>query len=162
MIIPEEMRRIDFLQKLGEQYLNQIAMMAQLKEYEAGSVLFPQGEDSQQIYFVLSGKVGLSVNEPDGSSVEVAQLGPGEILGWSPVLGRHSMTATARAVTRCRVASLDVKEIDDLCARDPRFGCAFLREIAVVVSDRLWATRRSLARRLSHRDVMTSALEGSD
>jgi CRP-like cAMP-binding protein len=156
------MKAIKFLQNLGEQHLNEIATMARLQECEQETVVFGQGQGSPFIYFVLSGKVGLEVEEPDGKSVTVSVIGPGELIGWSPVLGRHAMTATARAVTACRLAVLDVQEILDLCERDPGFGVAFLKQIALVLSERLWDTRRNLARALSHRPLLAASMEGSD
>jgi CRP-like cAMP-binding protein len=162
MITPEEMKDIDFLRNLGEPYLNQVARMANLKEYAEETVIFRQGQDSPFIYLVLSGKVGLRVEEPDGGSVEVLRVGPGDLLGWSPVLGRHAMTATAHATTRCQVAVLDVSQILELCESDPRFATAFLRRIALVLSERLRGTRLSLARALTHRPTLAASPEGSD
>jgi CRP-like cAMP-binding protein len=124
--------------------------------------VFRTGEASSFIYFVLNGTVDLEIEEPVGESRKVATAGPGELLGWSPVLGRRAMTATARAATRCRLAALDVGQLLALCERDPHFGMAFLRQVALVVSDRLSGTRRHLARALSHRGPLGAPPEGSD
>jgi CRP-like cAMP-binding protein len=162
MITPEEMKDIEFLHSLGGQHLNQVARMARLQEYEEGAVVFRQGQGSTFIYFVLSGKVALQIEEPGGASVDVSTVGPGELLGWSPVLGRHAMTATARAVTRCRLAVLEVQQVLELCERDPRFGVAFLWHTALALSERLWGTRHNLARALRHQPLLAIAPEGSD
>jgi CRP-like cAMP-binding protein len=162
MITPEEMKGIEFLNRLGGPHLDQLARMARLRECEEGEVVFRQGEGSALIYFVLSGKVGLQVGDSSGTSVEVSAVGPGELLGWSPVLGRHAMTATAHAVGRCRLAVLDVRQVLDLCERDPRFGAAFLWQTAQALSERLWDTRRNLARALRHQPALATAAEGSD
>jgi CRP-like cAMP-binding protein len=156
------MKEVEFLRNLGEEHQNQIARMAHLKECAEETVLFHQGQDTPFIYFVLSGHVGLRVEEPGGHSIEVSTEGPGELLGWSPVLGRHAMTATAHTKTRCRLAVLDVRQMLDWCEREPRFGIAFLRRIALVLSDRLWSTRLSLARALHHRPTLAAPAEGSD
>jgi CRP-like cAMP-binding protein len=156
------MKEVVFLRELGEEHLNRISRMAQVKEYEPDAVVFRQGQDSPSIYIVLKGQVSVRMEEAGGASVEVSLVGPGELLGWSPVLGRQAMTATARAVKRSRLAVLDVHQVLDLCERDPRFGIAFLRQIALVLSERLWGTRRYLARALSHRPLHVGPLEGSD
>src|SRR5262249_45334581 len=140
MITPEELKDIEFLHNLGGEHLNQLARMARLQECEEGAVVFRQGQGSAFLYFVLGGKVGLQVAETGGTAVEVSTVGPGEMLGWSPVLGRHAMTATAHAVTRCRLAVLDVRQVLDLCERDPRFAVAFLWQTALALSERLWDT----------------------
>jgi CRP-like cAMP-binding protein len=162
MINPEELKKSEFLQNLDERHLNAIIRMAHLKEYEPGSVVFRQGENVPFVYLVLSGKLGLQVENLGETAIEVSRVGPGELLAWSVVLGRHSMTATARAVTRCRLAVLDVKDLTALFEKEPRFEAAFVRQIASVVSDRLWDTRRGIARAISHRPLVSAHAEGTD
>jgi CRP-like cAMP-binding protein len=146
MILLNEVEQIEFLRNLGEPYLGQLARLAQLTEREEGSVLFREGQTSPFIYIVLKGQVNLDIEEPGDGSVGVYAAGPGDLVGWSPVLGRRGMTATARAATRCRLAALEVDKVLELCEKDPRFGVAFLRQIALVLSDRLSNTRRCLGR----------------
>jgi CRP-like cAMP-binding protein len=162
MITPAELKGIKFLQSLDEPHLNEIAAMARPQECKPDTVVFEQGQGSTYIYLVLNGKISLEIEEPDGKPVAVSTIGPGELVGWSPALGRHAMTATARAVTACQLAVLDVRQVLDLCERDPLFGVAFLRQIAVVMSDRLWDTRRNLARALSHRPLLATSMESSE
>jgi len=162
MITPDELKEFVFFRNLSDQHRAQIAKMARAKDCEADAVVFRQGQDSSEIYFVLGGEIGLHVEEPSGASDEVVRLGRGEFLGWSPVLGRHAMTATARAVSRARLAILNVNEVVELCEKDPHFGLAFMREIASTMSDRFWTARRNLAHALSHRPLYAGRLEGSD
>jgi CRP-like cAMP-binding protein len=145
MILPQEMPVLGFLQDLDEPYRNQLSRMARLQECLQGTVLFREGQDWPSLCFVLNGTVDLEVEEPAGESVEIDTVGPGDLLGWSAVLGHRAMTATARAATRCRLAVLDVRQVLALCERDPKFGLAFLRQIALVLSKRLDSTRRHLA-----------------
>jgi CRP-like cAMP-binding protein len=162
MIKPEELKQIEFLNRIGEPHLTQIVRMARLKEHEPGSVIFRQGENAPFVYLVLSGKIGLQLENLGETPIEVSRVGPGELLAWSPVLGRHAMTATARAVSRCRLAILDVNELTAVFQKDPHFEAAFLRQVASVVSDRLWDTRKGIARAISHRPLLSAESEGSD
>ena len=144
MVTPDEIREVEFIRNLGTEHLHLVARMAQLKEYDEGTVIFHQGQGSPFIYFILTGKVCIQADEPGGSSMEVSRLGGGELLGWSPVLGRHAMTATARALTPCRLAMLDVHQILNLCERDPQFGYELMCRTAMALAKRLSATRMQL------------------
>jgi len=159
MILPQEMDKIPFLRDLGGTYGNELARMAQLEERPAGAVIFRRGQDSSVLYFVLDGEVGLEFQVSPREIAEVHRVGPGDLLGWSPVLGRRSMTATARAVTRTRLAALSVDQIVHLCERDPLFGTAFHRQVAIVLSSRLDDTHRRLSQHLPRRPIPA---EGSD
>ena len=83
-------------------------------------------------------------------------MAEGDLVGWTPVLGQRTMTATARALTRCRLAVLDVKQVLTVCEHDPQFGMAFMRQVALVLASRLYSTRRCLAiaRTLSYRSPL--------
>ena len=164
MILPGELENVPFVQGLDEPHRNRVAQIAQLEECTAGTRLFRQGDESSCIYFVLDGSVRLEVEEPEGNSVEIACAGTGDLVGWSPVLQCGGMTATARATTRCRLAVLNVRLIRDLCESDPRFGMAFFRQIARVLSCRLSSTRRHLvlAHTLSQRSPFVSVADSED
>jgi CRP-like cAMP-binding protein len=164
MILTEELENTWFIRKLNAAHLNDLARIATRKECSPGTVLFEEGQDSPFIYCVLRGEVSLQVKEPYGESVEIDTVGPGEVLGWSPVFGRHSMTASAHAATECQLAVFEVKRINELFERDPHFGLAFLRQVGLGVSERLRSTRRALAlvRTLSHHSPYALRREGSD
>lgn len=162
MIEPDQLKDIAFLRNLSEQHIGQIAKIARLEEYQEGTILFRQGQSCPYIYFILSGEMALQVEESGGGSVEVARIGRGELLGWSPVLAHGAMTATARGVTPGQLAVLDVDAVHELSERDPRFGLAFLREIALIISERLWSARQNLARLQRHRPLLSANPEGSD
>jgi len=162
MIPVEEMERVEFVRGLGQTYLNQIAMKAQLRECSEGEVLFSEGQDSLFLYFVLNGQIGLEVRMPEGNQIQVTTAKEGELLGWSPMLGRRAMTATGRVKTPCRLAVLEVSTIQSLCEQDSRFAAAFHRQIALVLSDRLYATRRYLGRILCHMPPLAIIPEGSE
>lgn len=161
MVTIDRLTEVALLRNFSQPYIAKITEISRAEECPKGTVLFRQGQCCPSIYIILSGEFSLQVEEAGGSENEVARLGRGELLGWSPVLGGRPMTATAKALTSANVAVLDTKSIQELCERDPRFGMMFLQEIAAVISDRLWATRRNFGRLLRHKPAGTSP-EGSD
>jgi CRP-like cAMP-binding protein len=167
MFFLEELGCTRFADSLSEPHRRQLAIMGWLKECEEGTVLFEEEQDSPFIYCVLKGQVSLRVQEPYGESVEVDRVGPGELLGWSPVFGRHAMTATAVATSPCRLAVFEVSRIVELCERDPKFALAFLCQVGLHVSARLRSTRQALAlaRTISHHSpymLREEAMDGVD
>jgi CRP-like cAMP-binding protein len=162
MSLYSELKRVRFFKDLGDHHLSHVAEMAQLKDFPEGVILFREGEESPFIYFVLSGKVHLEVKVADGSSIGVYAAGPGELVGWSPVLGRRGMTATARAGTPCRLAAVPVDHVLALCDQDPLFAVAFLRQISLVLSERLGNTRRRVGQPSAARAPLGVTAESSD
>lgn len=76
------------------------ALLAELtrRELRSDELIFEQGQPSESIFLIESGIVSVSRNASDGSTVEVARLGPGQYFGEEASDGalRH---ATARALT---------------------------------------------------------------
>ncbi|HET6623951.1 MAG TPA: cyclic nucleotide-binding domain-containing protein [Gaiellaceae bacterium] len=83
---------------------------------EPGETLVEQGAPGDVLYLVLDGVLAVEV---DGD--EVAEIGPGAIVGEKALLEGGTRTATLRAQSRCRVAVIpadliDRKELETLSA----------------------------------------------
>ncbi|HAC45248.1 MAG TPA: hypothetical protein DCF65_04180 [Chloroflexi bacterium] len=81
-----------------------------------GKTLIEQGQPGDDLYLVLDGMFAVEV---DGK--QVAEIGPGAIVGERAILESGNRTATLRALTPCRVASVprryaDGKELIDIAA----------------------------------------------
>jgi hypothetical protein len=77
------------------------------RDLDTGEVLVEQGERSDDLYLLLDGVLGVEV---DGE--EVAEIGPGAVLGERAVLEGGARTATLRARTHCRVAVVPAELLD--------------------------------------------------
>lgn len=69
------------------------------RKLDEGEVLVEQGAEGHDVYLVLDGVLGVEVN-----GEQVAEMGPGTMLGERASLEGGIRTATLRAVTPCRVA----------------------------------------------------------
>jgi CRP-like cAMP-binding protein len=74
------------------------------------------------------------------------------------------MTATAKVTAPSRLAVFEVARLNELIQQHPQFGVAFLKQLALIVSDRLSATRRCRASFRDHFDSprINALREGSD
>ena len=77
------------------------------RKLDVGETLVEQGEPGNELYLLLD---GVLVAEVD--SEEVAEIGPGAILGERALLGTGTRTATLRARTPCRVAAVSADAVD--------------------------------------------------
>jgi CRP-like cAMP-binding protein len=107
MLLPEELEELSFFRQLPAGYVHQVAPMAQLKECASETTLFRQGESSPFVYLVLEGDVLIEFRYADDKRLPVQAVRPGELVGWSRLLGPNSTTATARTQGRTRRAVLD-------------------------------------------------------
>ena len=160
MVLEEELDNAAFLRQFTPAHQKKLAGLARLKEYQADDVIFGEGEHCPEVYLVLDGEVGLEIRVPGCGVIEVHRIGPGGLLGWSPVLSGGPMTATAVSATRCRLAALGADQIVALADRDPRFGLEFFHCMSAALAERLHATRLQIPD--SARDRFRGLAEGAD
>jgi hypothetical protein len=78
-----------------------------VRTLSAGDALVTQGEATSEVYLILD---GMFVVEVDGK--EVAEIGPGAVVGERAALEGGTRTATLRATTRARVAEVAPDQLD--------------------------------------------------
>lgn len=79
----------------------------QLRRFKVGDTLFRQGETGSEVMLILDGMVQVAVDGQD-----VAEAGPGSVLGERAALEGGVRTATVVAVTPVRVAVTHPTELD--------------------------------------------------
>ncbi len=90
--------------------------LSERRDLEVGDTLVEQGQPGAELYLLVDGVLVVVV---DGE--EVAEIGPGAIVGERAALEGGKRTATLNARTRCRVAVIpaeliDRQELEDLAA----------------------------------------------
>ena len=68
--------------------------------YEAERVIFSQGEAAESVFYILSGKVKLSVTSKQGKEAVVALLGEGDFFGEGCLLAQPSRLSSATPIIR--------------------------------------------------------------
>ena len=149
------LRRMSFLHDIEDQYLQALAPLAELRELRPGTVLFREGQSHPNIYLVIAGSVALDFRF---SSRVLQTVGPGELLGWTPILGGVEMTATARVLEPTQAVAIRASQLIALCEHNPRFGFEFMRQTARALSRRLNATKLQLLDVYSHNQPATPAV----
>lgn len=136
---------IPWFQQLSESHLDLLVNIANIVEIPKGQDLFKEGDEEDDLYIVVNGRVAIEIFAPGRGRVPLYTAEPLDVVGWSsvtPVVRKR--TASARAVFDSRLIALDATELRQLCDRDCALGCMFFRRIANVIAGRLMVTRLQL------------------
>ena len=88
--------------------------------YEAGEVIFRQGDKGDRLYILVDGEVEVVVANPEGAEETIlAHLGPGECFGEMALVGDNLRMATVRSCTSVNVLTLDRDAFQSLFAHLP-------------------------------------------
>jgi HlyD family secretion protein len=120
----------------------QTAVIGQPQELvcEDGETIFREGQTSDRVYQVLSGRVELTKQSP-GGSLPLAILGVDEIFGEMGVLDGSVRSASARALGRVRLRCWERDDFLRLLEERPENLLALLRK----VSERLRKTNEDMS-----------------
>ena len=124
-----------------------LATCIEERRFDSGQVVFRHGDVGDEIYFVGSGSVRISL-ALEGKNLHVASFGKGDFFGEIAFLdgGARSADAIAECPTKLFVVSR--KEFDRVATAHPRLGQSVFSSLA-----------RALALRLRHADAEISTLE---
>ena len=96
-----------FFKGLAEPYLQLLVGCASNVRFNAGELIFREGEEANQFYLIRHGKVALETSAPQRGPIIIQTLGEGEVLGWSWLVAPYRWRFDARAVELTRAIALD-------------------------------------------------------
>lgn len=96
-------------------------------QFKPNQMIFSRGDPGRDIYFVLDGRVRLSVLSAEGRELSFAHAGPGELFGEIATLDGGERTASATAIGAVTAMSLPQKALNDLIDSNSRLANAVIR-----------------------------------
>lgn len=129
---------------LAPHILAELAVLATRREFQPGAVIFREGTACDDLFLIKSGLVALDLQVPGRGLIRVLTIGPGELLGWSPLLGEGPMTATATALEQTAAFAISGSKLRSLCEKNYEVGFRIMQKVAAALSQRLTATRLQL------------------
>ncbi len=101
-----------------------------IEEYDARTVIFSEREPADVMYVVLSGEIELTLHdEPLGAE------GEGGIIGEMAMINAATRSATAKTISKVRLARLDREQFRSLITENPDFSL----HVMAVLANRLRA-----------------------
>ena len=87
--------------------------------FKTGDIIFAEGDAPSGAFLIECGRIEISTMQ-FGERRVLAELGPGMLLGEMAVIDDSPRTATARALTQCRLTPIDADQFAErLAAADP-------------------------------------------
>jgi CRP/FNR family cyclic AMP-dependent transcriptional regulator len=113
------------------------------RTYAANAILITEGDTSDTLYIVLSGRLKVFASSEDGRDVVLAELGPGEYFGELSLDGApRSVSVQALEACTCRV--IPGVEVRQFLTEHPEFAWHLMRKLIRMVR-RLTEQVKSLA-----------------
>lgn len=98
--------------------------------YRSGQTVFLAGTPASALYVIHSGQVKIFRSGPGGEVQVIRVLGPGEILGYRPLLANEPYASGAEAVEDSTLCVIPAALVRDLLRDMPEFAIELLAKLA--------------------------------
>ncbi len=120
------------------------------QRFRSGAALFREGERSEGVLAVLSGRVKVSYFTDEGQEIVLAMRAQGELLGELSTIDGEPRSATGTAVGPVEALAVTAEDFAEFLQEHPRVGLVLLRTL----SRRL---REATRRRIEYGSLNTTA-----
>jgi len=109
--------------------LDKVMLGKSRREYSTGESIFSQGDTSNAVFYIQSGKVKLTVVSMNGKEAVIAHLPEGSFFGEAALAGESFRISSACALESITVVRIEKTVMQDLLHREPEFAQQFLAHL---------------------------------
>jgi CRP/FNR family cyclic AMP-dependent transcriptional regulator len=107
-------------------FLAKVGAGKTISHYRKGQIVFSQGEVADAVFYILQGKVKLTVVSEQGKEAVVAILEPGHFFGEGCLNGHPLRIATTKAMDQCVITRLEKATMIATIHDQPEFSQLFM------------------------------------
>src|ERR1700681_3789331 len=110
-------------------FLSKVNGGRSISDYQTNQIVYSQGDPSDSVFFIQSGKVKKTVVSEQGKEAVVALLGTGDFFGEGCLTGEPLRLATVSAMTECVIAQISKADITRVIHEEPAFAELFISHL---------------------------------
>ena len=122
-------RRVPLFAVLNESELAALAEDFTPAHFDAGDVIFQQGDAGHALYLIETGKVRIFVQNEEGQELSVNVCGAGEVFGEMSVIDELPRSASAAAMEPTVLLRLTRERFREHLRRTPQLALAFMKAL---------------------------------
>ena len=136
------LRRVPVFSTLSFEELQRVALVAMPRRFEAGEVVFKEGDEGSTCYIVRSGRARAIREHPDGRSITLAHFETGDIFGEMAMLDGERRSATVETTEGTEAIAILSADMHRLLREYPDISV----KLIAALGQRLRDTNERLAR----------------
>lgn len=129
----KDFRSFQMFQGVAPDVLGRIAAACAAREFGVGELVIGHKDTTFDVFFLLSGKVQVSLYSADGQRVGFHEIGPGAMFGEISAVDGNPRSVSIEAGMRSRIAIMPRDRFLALITDTPAFAMAVSRQLAAQV-----------------------------
>lgn len=140
MDIAEVIAGTELFDGIAADLMHPIVASAGTKQMRRNDVLFDEGDPSNELFVVVSGRIAISNQSIDGRESVMALMEAGDLFGEMPLFDNLNRSAQARALEKSEVVSIPYQPVQTLYSDNPKL----LHRVVAMLARRLRETNAAL------------------
>lgn len=124
---------IPLFSTLNAQTLRFLEGVAVKRAYPKNAILISEGDRSDQLFTILSGKIKVVIMDPEGKEIVVNLLGPGDCFGELAMIDGETRSATIVTTEPTQVLTIGRADFTPILTSNPDFMYSLLKVLAAKV-----------------------------
>ena len=136
--------QIPLFSQLTKRELKKIAVIVHRRHYQKDELMFEMGHPGAAMFIIKTGSIKIVIPAENGGEIELAELNSGAFLGELALLDDSPRSASARVSEESIAYAFFRSDLNKLIESDPVIGSKILKELALIIGQRLKATNKQL------------------
>jgi CRP/FNR family transcriptional regulator, cyclic AMP receptor protein len=112
-----------------KEFLSKVNGGRRVHDYRKDQIVYRQGDPSDTVFYIQSGRVKKTVVSEQGKEAVVALLGAGDFFGEGCLAGEALRLSTVAALTKCVIARISKEDITRVIHEEPSFAELFISHL---------------------------------
>ena len=142
--ITKILRNIPLFVKLSKRERKKLSRLVYERNYKPDEYLFREGNPGSGMFIIKNGSISIERTSKSGEIMHLAILSSGDFVGELALLDDSPRSASARCKMNTTIVAFFRQDFFNLIAREPSLGSKILKELAIMIGDRLKETNEAL------------------
>lgn len=124
------LKNVSLFTDLPEEAVNAVSALATTRTYSKNTIIISEGDDSDSLYAVLSGKVKVYLSDDEGKEIIINILSGGDYFGELALLDDEPRSASVMTLEESKLAVLSKTAFEDCLKKNPQVALPIIKGLS--------------------------------
>jgi len=124
------LENVSLFSELPQSDLEAISKLATTRTFPRNTIIISEGDTSDSLYAVLSGKVKIYLSDDEGKEIIINIQGAGEYFGELALLDDSPRSASVMTIEECKLAIISKSAFDECLEANPQIALRVIRGLS--------------------------------
>ena len=124
------LKNVSLFADLPEEAVNAVSALATTRTYSKNTIIITEGDDSDSLYAVLSGKVKVYLSDDEGKEIIINILSGGDYFGELALMDDEPRSASVMTLEESKLAVLSKSAFEDCLKKNPQVALPIIKGLS--------------------------------